>query len=77
MKEFQRQKLGREILDQICLMFSNPFNRTGCRFVILDAIEGAQKFYKDYGFEVLVSHSKRTSTVLMAIDLYIYVDLHE
>lgn len=51
--DFQGKKIGYELMDFIKMWFANPQNKTGCRFVIVDAYNtaGVIKYYQDNGFE--------------------------
>lgn len=49
--------LGKEILDFIKSWFIDPFNKTGCRYVVVDAVNKPKilQFYKDNGFDFIFS----------------------
>lgn len=69
---YQGSGLGTEILDLIKMWFTEG-NKTGCRFIIVDAINKPQTlgFYKKNGFEFLDKHSASITddTRLMYFDL--------
>ncbi|WP_282015926.1 GNAT family N-acetyltransferase [Marinifilum flexuosum] len=60
-KDFKGLNYGSEILDFIKMWFTEDNNKTGCRFIIVDAynIPPALKFYEKNGFKFLHS-SERT-----------------
>lgn len=66
----QRQGIGTELLDFIKYWFTHG-NKTGCRFVIVDAYnkEKIINFYKRNGFEFLLTDDVKDSTRLMYFDL--------
>lgn len=53
--EFSGLDLGKEVLDFIKAWFIDPLNKTGCRYVIVDAVnkEKVLQFYKDNGFDFI------------------------
>lgn len=65
-KEFQRMGIGKELIDFIKAWFIDKQNKTGCRFVIVDAYndERAMNFYKKNGFDTIYSteNQERLST---------------
>ena len=54
---FEGLGLGREILDFIKAWFIDPLNKTGCRYVIVDAVNTPKvlNFYHDNGFDFIFS----------------------
>lgn len=70
--DYQSKGLGTEILDLIKMWFTEA-NKTGCRFIIVDAINTTKtlEFYKKNGFQFLDSHSasRKDDTRLMYFDL--------
>ncbi len=74
--ECQRQGLGTEILDSIKTWFTDGNNKTGCRFIIVDAVNSSNtlKFYERNGFEFLDNHSTSITddTRLMFFDLFTF-----
>lgn len=53
--EFSGLDLGREVLDFIKAWFIDPLNKTGCRYIVVDAInkEKVLRFYLDNGFDFI------------------------
>lgn len=54
---FSGKALGKEVLDFIKSWFIDPLNKTGCRYVIVDAVNNPKvlEFYKDNGFDFIFS----------------------
>ena len=54
---FGGKNIGREVLDFIKSWFIDPLNKTGCRYVIVDAVNTPKvlQFYKDNGFDFIFS----------------------
>ena len=44
-------------------------NKTGCRYITVDALRTAQGFYEKCGFKILVTPEENDETVLMCYDL--------
>ena len=61
-------RLGSEILDYIKILFVTN-NRTGCRFITVDAYRTSMKFYINNGFKELDPNDKSGDTTLMYYDL--------
>ena len=55
--EFRSKHIGSDVLDFIKLWFIEPLNKTGCRFVIVDAYNTPQTmaFYEQNGFTTVFS----------------------
>ena len=55
--EFRSKHIGSDVLDFIKLWFIEPLNKTGCRFVIVDAYNtpSTMAFYEKNGFKVVFS----------------------
>lgn len=68
--EFQKSGLGTEILDYIKMLFVNN-NRTGCRFLTVDAYKQSLCFYEGNDFIYLDEKDKNDDTRLMYFDLSI------
>ncbi len=66
-KEMQGQGIGTHLLRFIKMYFVAD-NKTGCRFITLDAYRGATDFYKRNGFDFLQKEDKNP-TQLMYFDL--------
>lgn len=65
---FQNQDLGTQLLDYIKIWFINR-NKTGCRFITVDAYDRAVKFYERNGFISLSGQPEDNHTKLMYFDL--------
>jgi GNAT superfamily N-acetyltransferase len=65
----QRRGIGTELLDFIKYWFTHG-NKTGCRFVIVDAYnkENVINFYERNGFKFLLTDDDKDSTRLMYFD---------
>ena len=68
--EFQKSGLGTEILDYIKMLFVTN-NRTGCRFITVDAYKQSLPFYEWNDFIYLDEKDKNDDTRLMYFDLSI------
>jgi GNAT superfamily N-acetyltransferase len=68
--EFQNIGLGTEILDYIKMLFVNN-NRTGCRFITVDAYRQSLHFYEQNNFQFLDQKDIDEDTRLMYFDLSI------
>lgn len=55
--EFAGKNLGQEVLDFIKSWFINPLNKTGCRYIVVDAVNKPKvlQFYLDNGFDYIFS----------------------
>jgi len=67
-EDFQGQKIGNKILDYLKGNFILN-NKTGCKFITVDAYSNSTKFYKQNGFEFLSSKDKKSDTRLMYFNL--------
>ena len=65
---YQKQGWGTRILNLLKQWFTHN-NKTGCRYITVDALRSAQSFYEKNGFQVLVSPGEDDETVLMYYDL--------
>ncbi len=56
-KDFRSLCIGSDVLSYIKLWFLDPFNKTGCRFVIVDAYNtpSTMAFYEKNGFRTVFS----------------------
>lgn len=56
-KDFHSLHIGSDALDNIKLWFLEPYNKTGCRFVIVDAYntQATIRFYERNGFRTVFS----------------------
>lgn len=66
--EFKQNGLGTALLDYIKFLFIQN-NRTGCRFITVDAYRQSLKFYEKNGFRYLTEQDKEEDTRLMYFDL--------
>jgi GNAT superfamily N-acetyltransferase len=55
--EFHGSNIGTELMDFIKSWFIDPLNKTGCRYVIVDAVnhEKVLQYYQDNGFDFIFS----------------------
>ena len=55
--DFGGKNIGKEVLDFIKSWFIDPLNKTGCRYVIVDAVNTPKvlQFYIDNGFDFIFS----------------------
>ena len=67
-KTFQHSRIGGRLLDYIKAWFTIG-NKTGCRFIIVDAYRGVIPFYEKNGFVLLSENDKDEKTRLMYFDL--------
>lgn len=65
---FAGQGIGRYILDNVKIIFTHG-NRTGCRFVTVDALTSATGFYERNSFRFFTEKDKDDDTRLMYFDL--------
>lgn len=68
--DLQGQGIGSEVMDFIKFWFTQG-NKTGCKFILVDAYNDTRvlQFYKDNGFDFLVSKDQDEKTRLMYFDL--------
>lgn len=66
--DFKGTGIGTTILDYIKRSFAFD-NKTGCKFITVDAYRQSLKFYEKNGFEYLTESDKNESTRLMRFDL--------
>lgn len=67
-KRFTGQGIGKYIIDNLKFFFTHN-NRTGCRFLTVDALASATGFYKHNGFQFFTETDKNDYTRLMYFDL--------
>jgi GNAT superfamily N-acetyltransferase len=67
-KDFKKNGYGSKIMDFIKIWFVTR-NKTGCRFIVVDALEEALPFYEKNGFSFLSNEDENGSTRLMYFDL--------
>lgn len=67
-ESFAQQGIGRYILDNVKFIFTHG-NRTGCRFLTVDALTTATGFYEHNSFRFFTEQDKEDDTRLMFYDL--------
>lgn len=67
-REYSHQGIGSDIINYIKYLFTNG-NRTGCRFITLDAYKDAIPFYEKSGFNFMTPKDENDKTRLMYYDL--------
>ena len=67
-KDFQGNKYGTQILDYLKILFITN-NRTGCRFITVDAYKESIPFYEKNGFKFLTNKDEHLDTRQMFFDL--------
>ena len=72
-EEYMGQGIGKDIIRLIKYMFTHG-NRTGCRFVTVDAYSDAVGFYQNCGFDFISTKDKDDDTRLMYYDLKRFLD---
>ena len=72
-EEFASQGLGRDIIRLIKFMFTHD-NRTGCRFITVDAYQNAVGFYQRCGFDFISEKDQNDVTRSMFYDLKRFQD---
>ena len=60
-KDFRSQHIGRDVLRHIKYWFLEPYNKTGCRYVLVDAYNNPATlaFYENNGFQTVFSTEKQ------------------
>ena len=66
--KYQKCGLGKAILDYTKDSFVSN-NKTGCKFIVVDAYRNSVKFYEKNGFVCLSSRDKNSDTRLMYFNL--------
>lgn len=72
-KDYDNKGIGRAIIDFIKHAFTNG-NRTGCRFITVDAYADATGFYIKNGFDFFTKKDCKDETRLMFFDLKPFKD---
>ena len=72
-KDYDNKGIGRAILDFIKHAFTNG-NRTGCRFITVDAYAKATGFYIKNSFDFFTEKDRKDATRLMFFDLKPFKD---
>lgn len=75
-KNCQGKGIGKNLMMSIKYDFVNG-NKTGCRFIIVDAYKNSANFYQQNGFEFLTGSDEGKETRLMYFDLIKYVNHSE
>ena len=67
---FEGMHLGNEVLDAIKAWFIDPLNKTGCRYVVVDAVNNPKvlKFYQDNGFDFIFSSDEEEMQYLSRVE---------
>jgi len=69
------QGIGAEIISFIKLLFAQS-NKTGCRFITVDAHHNAVGFYEKCGFSYFTENDAQDDTRLMYFDLKPFRDAY-
>lgn len=72
-EEYAGQGLGRDIIRFVKFMFTHG-NRTGCRFITVDAYRDAVGFYQKCGFDFISEKDREEATRSMYYDLKRFLD---
>ncbi len=72
-KDYQSKGWGTKILDYLKILFITN-NRTGCRFITVDAYSQSLNFYQKNGFDFLTDKDKDSDTRLMYFDLSLIIE---
>jgi GNAT superfamily N-acetyltransferase len=69
-KEFGKKGIGTELMDFIKLWITANDNKSGCRYIIVDAYnnEGTRKYYETNGFKDFFSTEKQEKEYLRIPD---------
>ena len=67
-KDYSKKGIGSDILTFLKMLFTSG-NRTGCRFITVDAYRAALSFYEGNGFSYLTEKDQSEDTRLMYFDL--------
>lgn len=74
--DYQHKGWGPNILNALKYWFTNG-NKTGCRYITVDALIDKVGFYEKYGFNILVTPKEGDETVLMYYDLKNFIPIKE
>lgn len=72
-KKFKNNGYGRQIIDSLKESFSSPNNKTGCKFITVDAYKKSQDFYHKQNFKIYAEKLKDKETILMYFNLSQYL----
>ena len=73
---YQGQGWGSRIIGFLKQWFTEN-NKTGCRYITVDALAERVGFYEKYGFKILVTPQEGDETVLMYYDLKKFVSVNK
>lgn len=65
---YQKKKIGQTMLDFLKVLFVTN-NRTGCKFITVDAYSKSLKFYEQNGFKPLTKSDEKDDTRVLYFDL--------
>jgi GNAT superfamily N-acetyltransferase len=68
LKQYQHKNVGTKALNIVKILFTTE-NRTGCRFITVDAYPNVIEFYQKCGFELLTEEDTDRDTRSMYFDL--------
>ena len=70
MDDFRGLDLGTKVMDFIKSWFIDPHNKTGCRYIIVDAVnqENVLKFYEDNGFKFIFASDEEEMNYMSGIN---------
>ncbi|OAV63163.1 Acetyltransferase (GNAT) family protein [Bacteroidales bacterium Barb6XT] len=69
-KEYTGHGIGSAIINHTRHIFSSEKNKTGCRFITVDAFRESIPFYLKNGFEFISSRDRKSETRQMYCDLF-------
>ena len=72
-EKYANDGVGSQILEFIKTLFTYN-NRTGCRFITVDAYKAALTFYEKNGFKYLTDNDQNEDTRLMYYDLKKFIE---
>lgn len=70
-KTYQKKGVGKITVDYLINSFITS-NKTGCRFITVDAYQQSLTFYEKTGFDYLTKKDQNKDTRLMYLDLHPY-----
>ncbi len=73
---YQGKGWGEKIISFLKQWFTEK-NKTGCRYITVDALASKVGFYKKYGFNILVTPKEGDETVLMYYDLKKFIQAQQ
>ncbi len=66
--DFKGKGIGKQII-QFTIQYFTENNKTGCKFITVDAYKASLKFYEKMGFKYLSSADEKSDTRLMYFNL--------